>query len=76
MKPDFPVFSLDGASSDVETALWEYDKATQDVYAYAEKRDHVDSSKIAYTVVFEKDKNWQIVQDRHSGNTYLIVLKD
>ena len=73
MKPTFPVFSLDGVKG---YPIWDYTKVTEDVYTYAEKRNLVDSNEIEYVVVFEKNKNWQIAQDRYSGNTYLIVLKD
>jgi hypothetical protein len=72
---DFPVFTLE-TRDDGSVNVFEDEIITEQAQIYAEKRNHVDKSKIDYVIVFEKGKNWQIAQDRYSGNTYLIVLDE
>lgn len=72
---DFPVFTFE-TRDDGSVNVFEEDVTTEKARMYVEKRNYVDKSKIDYVIVFEKGKNWQVAQDRHSGNIYLIVLDE
>lgn len=45
------------------------------VKEYLKKRNYPDNGEVDTVIVFDKNKDFQIIQSRDSGDIYLIILK-